>query len=79
MDQQHLRKPFLGSVRYWIAHVDHFDALFANSPEKPFVSTVDGLPCGQSATVLRSLTLYRYLSTMPSNPVPTRRRPERTA
>lgn len=68
-----LRKLFMGSVNYWLSHLDHFDLLFSG-PMGPHPTS--GRPFGQSATVARSLALYRkavddFLRSLPKRPLPT--------
>lgn len=68
-----LRKLFVGSVQYWLAHLDHFDLLFSG----PGVGRKPGsVPFGQSESVARSLALYRgaveeFLATLRKPPLDT--------
>lgn len=55
---QRVRKLFLGSVNYWLSHLDHFDLLFSG-PLPQSVRKGDSPPFGQSSSVQRSLKLYR--------------------
>ena len=68
-----LKKMFVGSVRYWLAHMDDFNLLFAGPGAR---RRAEGTPFGQSASVSRSLALYRstvdqYLASLPTRPLPT--------
>jgi AcrR family transcriptional regulator len=74
---QRLRKLFLGSVHYWLQHIDHFDVLFTNSAGRALVASPDGIPFGRSDSVLRSLKLYRQavtamFDTLPRHPLDVR-------
>lgn len=71
-----VRAVFLAAAHYWLAHPDHFDVLFAGSRERVALHTPEGLPFGRSASVVRSLALYRqvvdgFLASLPCRPVDT--------
>ncbi|VTU24410.1 transcriptional regulator BetI [Variovorax sp. PBS-H4] len=71
-----VRQVFLTAARYWLAHPDHFDVLFAGSRERAVLCTPDGVPFGRSSSVLRSLALYTqvvedFLDSLPCRPVDT--------
>lgn len=72
-----VRKLFLGSVQYWLAHLDHFDVLFAGPLHHPVVVSQDGVPFGQSETVRRSYRVYydaidALFGSLPNRPMDTR-------
>jgi len=63
-------------ARYWLAHPDHFDMLFAGSRDRVALHTPDGLPFGRSPSVVRSLALYArvvddFLASLPCRPIDT--------
>ncbi|MDQ8033536.1 MAG: TetR/AcrR family transcriptional regulator [Bordetella sp.] len=63
-------------ARYWLAHPDHFDLLFAGSRERVALHTPEGLPFGRSSSVVRSLEFYArvvddFLSSLPCRPIDT--------
>ncbi|WP_399679675.1 TetR/AcrR family transcriptional regulator [Xenophilus sp.] len=71
-----VRAVFLEAARYWLAHPDHFDVLFAGSRERAALHTPEGLPFGRSSSVVRSLALYRqvvddFLASLPRRPIDT--------
>jgi AcrR family transcriptional regulator len=68
-----VRKLFLGSVRYWLDHLEHFDLLFSGPLREPHPDS-DSIPFGQSAAVRRSLKLYRdavesFFESLPRRPM----------
>ena len=74
---ERLREVFLTVARYWLAHPDHFDALFSGSAGRPAIQTVEGVPFGRSQSVARSLALYtrvvgEFLASLPQPPITTR-------
>lgn len=67
-----LRKLFVGSVKYWVSHLDDFELLFAG----PVHVRKGSAPFGESATVARSAAMYRravddFLVSLPRRPLPT--------
>lgn len=63
-------------ARYWLAHPDHFDMLFAGPRDRVALHTPEGLPFGRSPSVVRSLALYarvvdEFLTSLPCRPIDT--------
>lgn len=54
-----VRKLFLGSVNYWLEHLDHFDLLFSGPLPQGLGRRADAPVFGRSSSVQRSLKLYR--------------------
>ena len=74
---ERVRKLFIDTVHYWLAHLDQFDILFSRPPYRPPLIDNVGVPFGQSSTVLRSLKVYydavdAFFATLPRHPVPAR-------
>ncbi len=74
---ERVRELFLGTVAYWLAHLDQFDVLFSRPPSRPPLIDREGVPFGQSPAVLRSLGVYyaaveALFATLPSPPMPAR-------
>ena len=73
---ERVRKLFAGTVRYWLAHADKFDVLFAQ-PEVQVHIRTEGEPFGQSSVAQRALGIYysaveSYLDSLPQPPLPSR-------
>jgi len=55
---ERVRGLLLGTVDYWLEHLDQFDLLFTRPPGRPALVNEDGLPFGESPVVQRLLKLY---------------------
>lgn len=74
---ERVRKLFLGTVEYWLEHLDQFDVLFSRQPNRPPLLNQEGVPFGESPTVLRSLQVYydaveALFAALPSPPMKVR-------
>jgi AcrR family transcriptional regulator len=56
--ERRVKEVFLGVARYWLENFDHYLILFSLPPNKPPISSRDGVPFGRSPVVVRSYSLY---------------------
>lgn len=73
--ERRVRNVFIGAVKYWLKHLDHFQALFSSPPNQLPMRTKEGVPFGRSPIVIRSYALYETIvrqlfETYPRPPLP---------